>query len=92
VDQASAQPQHLRVGIDRDVDRPVLITLLRRIGEMFAAILDPFHRLPQKLGGRDNGYVFRIHAQLRTETAAHLRCLHTQPVFVKIQQRSDGLE
>ena len=41
-------PQHLAVGVDRDLDRPVLIALLRRIGEMLAAVLDPFDRAAQQ--------------------------------------------
>ena len=42
--QAAADAEHLAVGIDRDVDRPVLVALLRRIGEMLAPVLDPFDR------------------------------------------------
>ena len=92
VDQVAAHAQNLAVGVDRDVDRPVLIALLRRIGEVLAPVLDPFDRAPRELGGRDHRDVFGIDAQLRPETAADVGRRHPQPALVEAEQRGERLE
>ena len=84
VDQAAAHAAHAAVGVGGDLDRPILIALLRRIGEMLAAVLDPFDRAAQQRRGGDDRDVLGIDAQLRAETAADIGRRHPQPVFVEI--------
>ena len=62
----------------------ILVAFLRRVGEMFAPVLDPFHRTMQQ-GRRGNGRdIFRINAKLRAETAADIGRRNPQPAFVEI--------
>ena len=92
MDQLAADAQKPRIGVDRDVDRPILVALLGRIGEMLAAVLDPFDRAPEELGGGDHRNVLRIYAKLGAETAADIRRRHAQPALVEIEQRGQRLE
>ena len=84
VNEPAAYAAHATFGIRGDFDRPVLIALLRRIGEMLAAILDPFDRTAQQGRGGDRGDVFGIDAQLWAKTAADVRRGDAQPAFVEI--------
>ena len=92
VHQVAADAEHLGVGADRDVDRPVLVALLRGVGEVLAAVLDPFDRALEQLRRRDHGDVFGIDAELRAEAAADLRRDHAQLRLVDVEQRGDRLE
>jgi hypothetical protein len=42
VQQLAADAEHLGLRVDRDFQRPVLIALVHRVGEIFAPVLDPF--------------------------------------------------
>ena len=84
MDEAAANAAHASVRIGRDLDRPVLVTLMHRIGEMLAAILDPLHWAVQHGRGGHHRNVLRIDAQLGTEAAAHIGRRHAQPVFVEM--------
>ncbi len=92
MDQVAADAQHLGVGADRDVDRPVLVALLRGVGEMLAPVLDPFDRTLEQLRRRHHGDVFRIDAELRTKAAADFRRDDAQLRLVHVEQRGDRLE
>ena len=87
VDEAAAHAEHLAVGVDRDVDRPVLVALLRGVGEMLAPVLDPFDRALEQLRRRHHRDVLRIDAKLRTEAAADIGRHHAQPALVDVEQR-----
>ena len=84
MDQPAADAAHLAVGVGRDLDSPILIALLRRIGEMFAAILDPFDRTAQQSRCGDRGDVFGINAKLWAKPAADIGRGDAQPAFVEI--------
>ena len=92
VNEPAAHAQELAAGVDRDVDRPVLVALLRGVGEMLAPVLDPFDRAPDQLGGRHHRDVFRIDAELGTEAAADVGGRDPQPALVEIEQRGQRLE
>ena len=92
VDQRAAQPQHLAVGRDRDIDRPVLVALLRRIGEVLAPVLDPLDRAPKELGRGHDRDVLRIDAELGTEAATDIGRLDPQPRLLEIKERRERLE
>jgi len=76
VNQPAAGTQEPGIGVDRDLDRPVLIPFLGRVGEVFSSILDPFDRAPEQLGGRHHRDVFGVHAKLGTEAAADIGSRH----------------
>ncbi len=92
MDQPAADAEQPGIGGNRDVDRPILVALLGRVGEMFAPVLDPFDRAPQELGGRHHRDVFGVDAELGTETAADVGGGHAQPALVEIEKRGQGLE
>ena len=84
VDQPAANAADAAIGVSRDLDRPILIALLRRIGEMLAAVLNPFHRAAQQGRGGDRGDVLGIDAQLWAKPAADVGRGNAQPAFVEI--------
>ena len=92
VQQAAADAQQPRLRIDRDVDGPILIALLRGVGEMLTPVLDPFDRALEEPGGRDDGNVFGIDAELGAEPAADVRGRHPQPALVEPHERGQRLE
>ncbi len=92
MDQSAAHADELAVGGDTDVERPVLVTLLRGVGEVLAPILDPFDRVLRELGRRHHRDVLGIDAKLGPEAAAHVRRRHAQPALVEIEQRGQRLE
>ena len=86
VQHAAAHAQNLAVSVDGDRHVPILIALLGRAEEMFAAILDPFHR-PAKLERRRRDHRFlRIKDRLRPETAADVRRDHADRFQIAIEQ------
>jgi hypothetical protein len=70
VQQLAAHAEHLGVGIDRDLQRPILVALVHRVGEIFAAVLGPFDRAAEQLRRRHHGDVLGIDAELGAEAAA----------------------
>jgi len=56
MDELAAKAPNLAGAIDGDLDVPELIALLGRRDEVLAAVLDPFHGLPeQQRGELDDG-------------------------------------
>ncbi len=90
VNKAATHAAHAAVGIRRKLDRPILVALLRRIGEMLAAVLDPFHRAAEQRRGGDHRDVLGIDAKLRPEAAADIGRRHPQPAFVEIDIVGEG--
>ena len=82
----SAHATDASIGVRCDLDRPILIAFLYRVGEMLAAVLDPFHRAVKKRRGGDHRNILGIHAEFRAETAADIRRRHAQSAFVEIDE------
>ena len=91
VQQAAANAEHLALRIGRDVDRPVLIALLHRIGEMLAPVLDPFERALEQFRRRHHRDVLRIDAELGTKAAPDIGRRHPQARLLDIEQHREGL-
>ena len=90
MDKTAAHAAHVPVGIRGDLDRPILVALLRRIGKMLAAVLDPFHRAAQQCRRGDDRDVLRIDAELGPETAADIGRRDAQPAFVELDIVGEG--
>ena len=88
--QLAADTEHARLGIDRDLQRPVLIALVHRVGEILAAVLDPFQRAVQELRRGDYGNVLGIDAELGAEAAADVGRGDPQ-ALVHVEQRGQRL-
>ena len=63
--------------------RPVLVALLRGVGEMLAAILDPFDRPTQQSRRGDDREILGIDTQFRSEAAADIGRCHPQAAFIE---------
>ena len=90
--QAPADAEDFCLGIERDLQRPVLVALLRRIGEMLAPILDPLDRAAGEARSRDDRDVFRIDAELRAKTAADVGRRDTQPDVIEADAGVERVE
>ena len=86
MNQPAADTQEPGIGVDRDLDRPVLVPFLGGVGEVLAPILDPFDRAPEQLGGRDHRDVFGVHAKLGTEATADIGRNDADRVGITLQQ------
>jgi len=92
VEQPAADAQHLCILVDRDLDRPILVALVDRVGEMLAPVFDPFDRALEQLGCGHDGDVFRIDAELGAKAAADVGRRDAQLVRLEIHQRIERLE
>ena len=88
--QLAAHAEHLGVGVDRDLQVPVLVALVDRIGEIFAAVLGPFDRPAEQLRCRHHGDVLGIDAELGAETAADVGGDDAK-ALVEVHQRGQRL-
>src|SRR5213594_3284942 len=80
-----AKCQDATFSIKRTLDVVELVAAVRRADEMFAAILNPFHRAAQlKRQERDKNFL-RIYEYLVAESAADIRRNHADGFFGKIQ-------
>ena len=91
--QAAAQAEDFRLGVDRDLEVPELVALLLGRDEVFAAVLDPLHRLAEPHRARGDERVFRIERALGAEAAAHVRRDHADLVLGEIEHvHEDALD
>jgi hypothetical protein len=86
VQHRPAHTEQLCVRVERNLQRPVLVALLRGRQKMFAPVFDPFHGPlePQRSSGND--CVLAIEDRLRTETAADIGRNHANGVRIAFQQ------
>jgi len=83
VNEPAPDAAHAPFAVRSKRDRPILVALLRRVGEMLAAVLDPFDRPAQQSRGRDDGDILGIDAKLWAKAATDIGCRHAQAAFVE---------
>ena len=76
--------------VDRDLELPVLVALVHRVGEILAPVLGPFDRAVEQLRRRHHRHVLGIDAELGAEAAADVGRDHAQ-ALVEIHQRGQRL-
>ena len=86
VQHAAAERQQLAVLIDSDRNLPVLVALLDRAEEMFAAILEPLHRTADLHCRRRDHCLLGIERRLRPEAAADVGRDHADQFEIALEQ------
>ena len=90
VNDLTAYPKYLAVGIGRDFDFPILVTFLGSSDEMLTAILDPFHRPFQDHRGDTERHVFWIEYEFRAKPAADVRRHDADVAFIAAKHIDQG--
>ncbi len=86
VDHRAAHAEQPAVGVERDLEVPILFALLDRGEEMLAPVLDPFDRSPQEQAGGGERHFLRVHDELGAEAAADIGRHDPNLILVEPQQ------
>ena len=89
-EHGAAHPEDAPVAIGGNFHRPVLLAFLDGGREMFAPVLDPFHRRVQQLCRQRDGNFFAIGDILGAEPTADIRRDDTNAALVDSEQSHDG--
>jgi hypothetical protein len=73
VDHRSPNTPDRTFGIDRDLEIPNLISLLRRGNEVLATILNPLDRAPEQNCRERDHELFAVEYELRAESSSDIR-------------------
>ena len=90
VDDRTADAEDARLGVDGDLDLPVLVAFLGGGDEMLAPVLDPLDRASQQQGGHRHHGVLGIDHELGPEAAADLRRDHPHPALIPAEHLDQG--
>ena len=86
MNERAAHAADARIGVDRDLDVPELVALLRGRDEVLAAILDPFHRAAEQQRRERGDDLLLIEHEFRAEAAADVGRDHADLVLVAAEQ------
>ena len=90
MNHGNPQAEYLAARIERKLDVPLLIALLRGGEEMLAAVLDPLHRPLEPDGEHRHHRLLDVEHRFRAEASAHIGVDDAQAPGIPVEEVHKG--